>query len=172
MNTASKLSLTFVALLALGATAAQAQVSANINATAVVQTPLTVTGTTTLDFQNVFPGLNKTIAPTAPTAGKFTIGGQLNAEVDITFALPGTLAGQGPITGQSLTIGTWTGGRNTANTQAGQTAITPTGTTTTRLDAASGALYIWLGATVTPGVAQQAGTYTSPVTMTVAYTGN
>lgn len=168
MNTASKLSLAVVALLAVGASAAQAQVSANINATALVQTPLTVTGTTTLDFGNVFPGLAKTIAPTAATAGKFTIGGQLNAEVNITFVLPSNLANGA----NNLPIGTFTGGRNVANTQAGQTAITPTAATITRLDAGTGALYIWLGATVTPGVAQVAGTYTSPVTMTVAYTGN
>jgi len=169
MTTASKLSLALVALLAIGATSAQAQVSANITATAVVQTPLTVTGAAALDFQNVFPGLAKTISPvTAATAGRFTIGGQLNAEVNITFVLPTNLT----FGANNLPIGTWTGGRNTANTQASQTAITPTGTTTTRLDATTGALYIWLGATVTPTVAQAAGTYNGTVTMTVAYTGN
>jgi hypothetical protein len=168
MTTASKLSLALVTLLALGASSAQAQVSANINATATVQTPLTVTGTTTLDFQNVFPGLVKTVAPTAATAGKFTIGGQLNAEVNITFVLPSNLVNGA----NNLPIGTFTGGRNTANTQAGQVAITPTAATITRVDAATGALYIWLGATVTPGVAQVAGVYTAPITMTVAYTGN
>lgn len=168
MTTASKLSLALVALLVVGASAAQAQVSANINATAVVQTPLSVTGTTTLDFGNVFPGLAKTIAATDATAGKFTIGGQLNAEVNITFTLPTNLVNGA----NNLPIGTWTGGRNVVNTQGTQTAIVPTGTTTTRLDAGTGALYTWLGATVTPSVAQVAGTYTSPVTMTVAYTGN
>jgi hypothetical protein len=168
MTTASKLSLAVVALFLVGASVAQAQVSANINATALVQTPLSVAGTTTLDFGNVFPGLAKSIASTDATAGKFTVGGQLNAEVNVTFVLPTNLASGG----NNLPIGTWTGGRNTANTQAGQTAITPTGATTTRLDAATGALFVWLGATVTPGVAQVAGTYTSPVTMTVAYTGN
>jgi len=168
MTTASKLSLALVALLAVGATSAQAQVSANITATAVVQTPLTVTGAAALDFQNVFPGLAKTVAPTAATAGRFTVGGQLNAEVNITFVLPTNLT----FGANNLPIGTFTGGRNTANNQAGQTAITPTGTTTTRLDAVTGALYIWLGATVTPTVAQVAGTYNGTVTMTVAYTGN
>lgn len=168
MTTASKLSLAVVALFLVGTSVAQAQVSANINATALVQTPLTVTGTTTLDFGNVFPGLAKSIASTDATAGEFTVGGQLNAEVNVTFVLPTNLTNGG----NNLPIGTWTGGRNTANTQAGQTAITPSGATTTRLDAATGALFVWLGATVTPSVAQVAGTYTSPVTMTVAYTGN
>ncbi|HQR19162.1 MAG TPA: hypothetical protein PK948_12390 [Gemmatimonadales bacterium] len=168
MRTASKLSLAVLALTLVGATVAQAQVSANINATALVQTPLTVTGAAALDFQNVFPGLAKAIAPTAATAGRFTVGGQLNAEVNITFTLPTNLVNGA----NNLPIGTWTGGRNTANNQAAQTAITPSGTTTTRLDAVTGALYIWLGATVTPTVTQVAGTYTAPVTMTVAYTGN
>jgi len=88
--------------------------------------------------------------------------------VNITFVLPTNLT----FGANNLPIGTFAGGRNTVNTQAAQTAITPTGTTTTRLNAATGALYIWLGATVTPTVAQAAGAYNGTVTMTVAYTGN
>ena len=88
--------------------------------------------------------------------------------MNVTFVLPTNLT----FGANNLPIGTFTGGRNTANTQAAQTAITPTGTTTTRLDAVTGALFIWLGATVTPTVAQVAGTYNGLITMTVAYTGN
>jgi hypothetical protein len=167
MHTASKLSLAVLALTLAGATVAQAQgVSNTITATALVQTPLTVTGTTTLDFGNVFPGVAKTIAPTDPTAGKFTVGGQAGAEVTVAFTLPASLTGPA-----SLGIGTWTGGYDTDNTQASQTVLTPTATTTTNLDAGTGALYVWLGAQVTPTAGQLAGTYTALVTMTVTYTG-
>ncbi len=40
-------------------------------------------------------------------------------------------------------IGTWTGGRNIVNTQGTQTAIVPTGATTTNLSGA-GALFVVL----------------------------
>jgi hypothetical protein len=167
MRTASKLSLAVLALTLVGTTVAQAQgVSNTITATALVQTPLTVTGTTTLDFGNVFPGVNKTIAPTDATAGKFTVGGQPAAQVTVAFTLPANLAGPA-----SLAIANWTGGYDTDNTQPSQTALTPTATTTTNLEATTGALYVWLGAQVQPTVGQLAGTYTALVTMTVAYTG-
>jgi len=167
MNTASKLSLTLVALMAVGVSSAQAQASAQINATATVQTPLSLTGVNPLAFGNVFPGLTKTILPTDATAGKFSIAGQASAEVNITFTLPTNLVSGA----NNLPIGTWTGGRNIADVQAGQTALTPTAATITPLSG-TGGLFIWLGATVTPAVAQVAGAYSSPVTMTVAYTGN
>jgi hypothetical protein len=165
MTTASKLSLALVALLAVGATSAQAQ-SANITATAVVQTPLTVTGAAALDFGNVFPGVVKSIAPTAATAGRFSIAGQGNAQVILTFTLPTNLTNGA----NNLPIGTWLGGQFATNTQASQTAITPTAPVTTNLGAA-GSLFVWLGATVTPAVAQVAGTYNGTVTMAVVYTG-
>jgi hypothetical protein len=169
MNTASKLSLAVVALLAIGATTAQAQgVSNTITATANVQTPLTVTGTTNLDFGNVFPGVPKTIATTAGTAGLFTVGGQNSAEVNVSATTPTNLTGPG---GALLPIGTWLGGYDTDNTQASQTALTLAGTTTT-LDGTTGALYVWLGATVSPTAGQVAGTYNGTVQLTVAYTGN
>ncbi len=168
MNTASKLALALVALAAVATTSVQAQgVSNTITATAAVQTPLTVTGTTTLDFGNVFPGVNKTIAPTDATAGKFTVGGQSSAQVNVTFSVPSNLANGI----NNLPINTWVGGYDTDNTQPSQTVLNTGGTTTTNLDAGTGALYVWLGATVAPGAAQVAGTYNALVTMTVAYTG-
>jgi len=40
------------------------------------------------------------------------------------------------------------------------------------LDATTGNRFIFVGATVTPGVAQAAGAYTGTITMNVVYTGN
>ncbi len=165
MNTASKLSLAVLAITLVGATAAQAQ-SANITATAVVQTPLTVTGAASLDFGNVFPGVVKSIAPTAAGAGRFSIAGQAAAQVILTFTLPTNLTNGA----NNLPIGTFLGGQFATNTQASQTAITPTAPVTTNLGAA-GTLFVWLGATVTPTITQVAGTYNGTITMAVVYTG-
>jgi len=167
MNTASKLSLAVVALLAIGATAAQAQ-SASISATATVNTPLTVTGVAPLAFGTVFPGLAKVVAPADAASGRFTILGQTNAEVSITFpGLPTNLTGPG-----SLPIGTYTGEHNNTNATGGTAFVPSAASTLAVLDAATGNRFVFIGATVTPGVAQTAGAYTGTITMNVVYTGN
>ncbi len=166
MHTASKLSLAVVALLAIGTTTVQAQ-TANINATATVQTPLTLSGQADLAFAAVFPGVAKTVLSTDPGAGRFLIAGQAAAEVNVTFSLPTQLTSGA----NNLPIGTFTGGQFATNTQASQTALVPTAPTVTNIGA-GGNLFIWLGGTVTPAFGQAAGAYTAPITMTVAYTGN
>src|SRR5260370_40076486 len=63
MYTASKASLGALALVLAGVAMAQGQgVNGSIQATAQVQTPTTVTGTQTLAFGNVFPGIAKAVA--------------------------------------------------------------------------------------------------------------
>lgn len=168
MTTASKLSLALVTLLAVGASSAQAQ-SATISATATVQTPLTVTGTANLAFGNVFPGLAKTVAPSDAASGRFTVLGQTGAEVSLTFpGLPANLTGAG-----NLPIGTYTGVHNNTNSAAGGTGFTPSAASTLAvLDAATGNQFLFIGATVTPAVAQAPGAYTGTITMNVVYTGN
>lgn len=167
MTTASKLSLAVLALTLVGASVAQAQ-SANITATAVVLTPLTVTGAASLDFGNVFPGLVKTIAPTAATAGRFSITGSGASQVILTFTLPTTLV-HTTLPANTMPIGTFLGGQFATNTQGSQTPIVVTAPVTTNL--AAGSLFVWLGATVTPTITQVAGTYNGTVTMAVVYTG-
>lgn len=168
MHTASKLSLAVLALTLVGASVAQAQ-SATIQATATVQTPLTVTGTADLAFGNVFPGLAKTVAPADGTSGRFTVLGQTGAEVSLTFpGLPANLTGAG-----NLPIGTYTGVHNNTNATAGGTGFTPSAASTLAvLDATTGNRFVFLGATVTPAVAQAPGAYTGTITMNVVYTGN
>ena len=168
MNTASKLSLAVLALSLVGASVAQAQ-SATIAATATVQTPLTMTGAAPLAFGNVFPGLAKTVAPADPTSGRFTILGQTSAEVSITFpGLPANLTGAG-----NLPIGTYAGVHNNTNGTAGGTVFTPSAASTLALlDATTGNRFIFIGATVTPAVAQTPGAYSGTITMNVVYTGN
>lgn len=168
MSSASKLALAFAAVAFAGASVAQAQVSGSIAANATVQTPLTVTGANTLDFGNVFPGVNKTVDAVAggAAAGRFDVAGQGSAQVTVDFVLPTNL-----VNGlNNLAIGTWTAARFGTNTQASAVSFAPTGTETTNINAA-GTLFVWVGGQVSPTAAQVAGLYTANVTMTVAYTG-
>src|SRR6267378_349331 len=83
-----------VAALALTGTALQAQTNnASITATASVQTPIDVVGAQNLNFGNVFPGVNKTVAVTdLVNAGRFDVSGQVNTPVTLSFTLPATLS--------------------------------------------------------------------------------
>jgi hypothetical protein len=150
--------------LSLAASAAQAQ-SANITATATVFQAMTVTGARTLDFGNVFPGVAKTIAVAAATSGRFDLTGQSSANVNVSFTLPTNLTSGA----NNLPIGSWTGCTNATNTTTGCTSFTPSASTTATAFSGAGALFVWVGGTVTPGGAQAAGTYTGTVTLTAAY---
>ncbi len=152
--------------LSLGASTASAQTNtANITARAVVQAPINVTANQNLDFGNVFPGVNATIAATAAAAGSFSITGQASAPAKMTFTLPPTLASGV----NTLTIGTWTGYWNTINSQVGGTAFIPSAAVTPGTFSATGNMFTFVGATVTPPSNQPAGTYTGSVTLTVTY---
>lgn len=163
MRTLTRVSAVVAVLLSL-ATAAQAQ-SANINVTANVFQAMTVTGARTLDFGNVFPGVNKAIAVSDATSGRFDLTGQASANVNLTFTLPATLTSGA----NSMPIGTWTGCTAPTNSTAGCTAFTPSGTPSASAFSGAGALFVWVGGTVSPAAAQAAGTYTGTVTLTAAY---
>jgi len=164
MRTTTRVSAALAVILSLAASAAQAQ-SANITATAVVFQAMTVTGARTLDFGNVFPGVAKSIAVAAATSGRFDLTGQASANVNVSFTLPTNLASGV----NNLPIGTWTGCTNATNTTAGCTVFTPSAATTATAFSGAGALFVWVGGTVTPGAAQAAGTYNGTVTLTAAY---
>lgn len=164
MRTTTRVSAVLAAILSLGAMPAVAQ-SANITATANVFQAITVTGARTLDFGNVFPGVNKTIGVAAATSGRFDLTGQNSAPVQLTFTLPANLTSGA----NNLPIGTWTGCTNPTNSTTGCTAFTPSGTATNSAFSGTGALFVWVGATVSPGAAQAAGTYNGTVTLTANY---
>jgi len=164
MRTTTRVSATLAVVLSLAASAARAQ-SANITATATVFQAMTVTGARTLDFGNVFPGVAKAIGVAAATSGRFDLTGQNSANVNVSFTLPANLVSGA----NNLPIGTWTGCTNTSNATAGCTAFTPSAANTATAFSATGALFVWVGATVTPAANQAAGTYNGTVTMTAAY---
>jgi hypothetical protein len=164
MRTTTRVSAVVAALLSLGASAAMAQ-SASITATANVFQAMTITGARTLDFGNVFPGVAKSIGVAAATSGRFDLTGQASANLNLTFTLPTNLTSGA----NNLPIGSWTGCTNATNTTTGCTSFTPSASATATAFSAAGALFVWVGGTVTPGGAQASGTYNGTVTMTGVY---
>jgi hypothetical protein len=167
MYTASKISLTALVLVLAGVASAQAQgVSGSIQATAQVLTPIAVTGTQNLTFGNVFPGVAKAIAYSdATNGGHFSVAGVASTPVTYSFTLPANLTSGA----NNLPIGTWLGYVNTANSTSGGSAITPSAVPATTSLSAAGALFFFVGATVTPVPTQVPGSYTGTVTLTVSY---
>ena len=160
------------ALTVAAARPAMAQ-SATINVSATVQTPLTLTTQSALDFTTVFPGVAKTVTAAggtnSATAGRVQVAGQAGAQVSVGFVLPTTLA-NGAVT-MPISYGATSGCFNATATPTGCTAFDPAVGQTRNLDAATGLLFVYLGGTVTPATTQAAGTYTGTVTLNVAYTG-
>jgi hypothetical protein len=167
MYKASKMAVAALALTLTGVVSAHGQgVNGSITATATVQTPITVTGTQNLSFGNVFPGVAKSVLYSdATNGGKFSVAGQGSTPVTYSFTLPANLTSGG----NNLPIGSWLGYENATNSTSGGSAITPSATPTSATLSGSGALFFFLGATVTPPANQAAGSYTGTVTLTVSY---
>lgn len=149
--------------------AASAQNAATIQAQAVVLDPITVTAVNNLDFGDVIPGFPVSIAPGDATGGVFQISGGTTAEVDLDFGtLPGVLNGP---SGATMPIGFAAGdaGYGPNSTTVAGTFDPGAGTQT---NLSSGALFVFLGGTVTPAAVQTPGSYSADVTLTVTYTGN
>ena len=165
MHRWAKVSTAVVAACVVAASNASAQ-SANINVTANVFQAIAVTGFRALDFGNVFPGVAKTIAPNAATAGRFDATGQVSANVNLTFTLPTNLVSGG----NNLPIGTWTGCHDTDNNPAaGCTNFTPSASASAAAFSPTGTLFVFIGGSVTPAANQAAGAYTGTATLTLAY---
>ena len=164
MYTAKRVTLLTLALVAVSAVAASAQNNASINVTASVQQPITVTAGNPLAFGNVFPGKAATVAVASASAGTFSVAGQATTPVSMTFVLPTNLTSGA----NNLPIGTWTGDWNTTNSPTG-TGFTPSASASAATLSGTGAMYVFIGATVTPAVNQVAGSYAGTVSMTVTY---
>ncbi|SRR6266536_311124 len=167
MRTVSKLSLVALALVVFGAAAVQAQTNnASITATATVQTPINVVGAQQLSFGNVFPGVNKSVAPSDLTnAGRFDVTGQASAPVTLSFTLPATLSSGV----NTMPIDTYSGIRADDAAQTLGAVLFAPGASNAATLSGAGALFVWVGARVTPATNQAAGVYTGSITMTVVY---
>ena len=165
MRTATVLAFILAAGFSVGAARVEAQNSANIQATATVLSAITVAAGNNLQFGNVTPGVNKTIAIADAGAGRFDVTKAANEGVTLAFTLPTNLTSGG----NNLPIGSWTGGWNTSATPAGATAFTPSAGGTNTTQTAGTGIFVYVGATVTPAAAQAAGSYTGTVTMSAVY---
>lgn len=165
MRTATALSAVLAAGLTVGVATAEAQNSASIQATATVLSAITVTAGNDLQFGNVTPGVNRTVAIADAGAGRFDVAKAASSGVTLSFTLPTDLSSGSDL----LPIGTWTGGWNTSQTPAGATTFTPSAAGTNTAATAGTALHVYVGATVSPAAAQPAGAYSGNVTMSVVY---
>lgn len=160
MRSMKTVSVLLAGFLSLAGTAG----AQTINVTANVQVPITVTGAQDLDFGNVIQGVPSSIAATAAAAGRFDVTGSPTTPVSMSFALPANLTSGGNL----LPIGSWDGNWNTTNSPTG-TGFTPSGGSTAATTSGTGNLFVFVGATVSPGAAQALGVYTGTVTLTVIY---
>lgn len=157
-------------VLALAAVANQAHAqSAQIGARATVQQALTITAVDSLLFGAAFPGTTRAVLASDAASGSWHLAGAANAEVTLSFTLPANLtfgANNLPVT-----FGATAAGYNVLNSRAGLTTFNPSAVMLTRLNNATGNLYVFIGGSVSP-VAQPAGNYTAAITLATAYTGN
>jgi hypothetical protein len=146
-------------------------VSGTITATANVLTPLSVTSNLRdLNFGDVFPGLNKSVAWSDATSGQWRIDGEAGKEVQMAFTLPANL-NSGP-NSMPISFAATDAAWNTTNSTAGAATFDPASGATELLDGGTGQLFVFLGGTVSPAPTQAAGVYTGTVLLDVVYTGN
>lgn len=135
------------------------------------QAPLSAQPRRDLDFGDVIAGIPTSVSRLdTQRSGMYELRGQRNAEVSLTFTLPAALTG---VAGAILPIefGPDDAGFGQFPAQGTSTGFDPRVSFTGTLSAA-GRAYVWLGGTVRPAPSQASGPYQSPVTLTVAYTGN
>jgi hypothetical protein len=144
--------------------------SATITATAEVIPPLTVTGARDLDFGEVIPGFPRSVTPDNASSGLWQIGGTGTYEVELNFTLPATLTDLAS-NAMNITFGATDAAFGPDNTGVGTTDFDPNGGGQVA-NLTAGALWVYLGGTVTPGASQPAGNYDALVDLQVAYTGS
>jgi hypothetical protein len=158
----------------------------NVLGKALVLQAMNVTGITALDFGWVSPGLEKTIdlvnvatggqvGEGTETTGVFSVSAAAGSNVQIQFTtLPENLVSSSL---DNLPIGTYTAGYHTADPFTGGTTFTPgTGTQvssgnfpTQDIGGSVNGIYVFIGATVTPGATQASGAYEANITLTATY---
>ncbi|RKZ14163.1 hypothetical protein DRQ53_12195 [bacterium] len=146
-------------------------VTGTIQATANVLTPLSVsTDLRALDFGDVFPGVNKSIAFGDATSGKWQIIGATSAEVQMSFTLPLNLING--VNTMPISFSATDAAYFDADAVGSAVAFDPSAGSTDNLNGGTGEGFVWLGGTVAPAANQVAGAYAATVSLDVVYTGN
>ncbi|MGH7658258.1 MAG: hypothetical protein ACREL6_08480, partial [Gemmatimonadales bacterium] len=166
--------LAFLAMLLLVATPGNAQTgSAQFNASAYVQGPLSVVPVQDLDFGVVIPGVNTSVGPRSPNAGVWEVTGTPRAYVAISFTLPTVLDNVQTAPGVTMPISF---GNNSARWRrrrpglGGGQRFNPAAGATGRLGGnARPRMYVYIGGTVSPGVTQLPGLYQGTIIISLFY---
>lgn len=169
MRNAITLLLAGLALTAAAPLAAQSTASANIQANANVLAPISASGEQDLDFGDVIPGFDETVAPGDTEAGQFHVSGAGNLQVALDFGTLPAALNDGSGATLPISFATGSAGYGSASTSVDAT-FDPNSVTNVNLDA--GDLYVFLGGTVSPADDQAEGTYSETITLSVSYTGN
>jgi hypothetical protein len=156
------------ALLALPG-AATAQATASVQAEATVLAPIAVADEQNLEFGELIPGFATTVAPADLGAGRFQLTGANELEVTLDFgSLPTTLSHTSSSSTLPISFAAGSAGVGVSDASVDAT-FDPSSAHQANLS--GGALWVYIGGTVTPAVAQEAGDYVGTVTLSVAYTG-
>lgn len=147
-------------------------------ATATVQTVLTIASTAALAFGTVYQGIPKTIAKNTANSGAFSISGQASSGISIFMQLPEYLATStgddrmpAAFSTTDATVDS-TGNSNPATPGGGGWPnVNPRNLPTTTVLGGGGTTYIFLGGKILPSPNQKAGAYTGDIIVTVSYTG-
>ncbi len=132
--------------------------------------PLVPAGTQDLGFGTLIPGIPVHVLRSDPVgSGQFTLRGQRNAQVQMQFILPATMAGPLAAT-LPLIFGATDGGFSAAESIANQAGFDPRAPALGTLSS-NGRATIFLGGMATPSPTQPAGAYSATITLTVSYTG-
>ena len=147
-------------------------------ATATVQTPLTVTATAALAFGTIFQGVPTSVAEDNASAGIFTITGQASSGISLYLQLPEYMA---TATGDDRMVISFSTADCAIDTTANAVPTTfgsgwqnqnpfnlPSGVI---VGGTSTQTALFLGGSVNPSVDQTAGAYTADIILTVAYNG-
>lgn len=120
-----------------------------------------------LDFGSILSGATTSVLPTAPGAMLFTITALLDLQTTVTLTLPATLSRAGGGTLPITFCSTCGVHRQNNSNPAGGTVFNPAATLTFT-SVTSVTQYVWLGASISPPLAQLPGAYTGTVVITFA----
>lgn len=127
-----------------------------------------VAGIQPVAFGMLLPGVPTTIAPTnSASCGEFTLTGNKNEMVSVSFSLPTYMTGPGGAR-LPLTFGGNSAGYSRSSSPSDETTFDPAQAQVVQL-AHNGTGALYLGGTASPGTAQHAGSYLATVTLTATF---
>ena len=141
--------------------------TASATASAVVVTPLLVTGLAPLAFGTVFRGINKTVQWNAASSGRVQLGGHAASQLRLTLSFPASLT-NGIAT---MPINSYRVRLNGVNATAGAANVNVVSGVPFNRNLVAGSLWLFIGARVQPSATQATGSYAAPVILSAAYTG-